>query len=305
MTMFIRRSGLGRWMIAGSAMVAAGLLSGCTAENTTTPEETDAAAPVVTETAAETPAADSAEAPVVDMAEAPAAADAHAAHAADAAATPGQRVAVRGVVKWDGPAPTPHRLDAGADPKCAAMHGADNPLMSKQEVVSEEGEVQYVFMYVSNPPDGEYEPPAQPAVLDQTGCEYQPHVFGMVAGQELEVRNSDPTLHNVRSFARVNKPFNMGQPEGTSPRTQDNFKKAEDAIKFKCDVHPWMQAFAFVLEHPFFSVTNADGQYEIGNLPAGTYTLVAWHEKYGEQEQEITVPESGAAEANFTYSPAN
>ena len=83
---------------------------------------------------------------------------------------------------------------------------------------------------------------------------------------------------------------------------EKTFKTPEAAIKFKCDVHPWMESYLFVLDHPFFAVTDGDGSFEIDGLPPGTYTLAAWHVKAGEQEQEITVGADGSAQASFEFS---
>lgn len=207
--------------------------------------------------------------------------------------------AITGKVTYEGPEPKRRRLDTRADPKCEEMH-EDDPLVSEQEVVSEDGEVKNVFVYVSNPPEGEYPPSDEPAILNQEGCRYEPHVFGLVAGTELEIHNSDPTLHNIRSFARTNRPFNYGQPEGYKPRTK-TYEKPEEAIKIKCDVHPWMLSYLWVMEHPFFAVTDEEGNYEIPALPPGEYTVTAWHEVYGEQQGTVTIGEDGGATLDFTF----
>ena len=122
----------------------------------------------------------------------------------------------------------------------------------------------------------------------------------MMVGQTLRVRNSDDTTHNVRGFARKNRPFNFGQPPGLAPRTRV-FENSETPMRIKCDVHSWMQSFCFVMEHPFFSVTGLDGAFEIENVPSGRYRLKAWHERLGELEQEITVEKSAVSGATFTF----
>src|SRR5688500_17139440 len=142
--------------------------------------------------------------------------------------------------------------------------------------------------------------PSTPVVLDQEGCMYKPHVLSMTAGQDFVVKNSDNFLHNVHSLATVNPAFNFGQPQKDDGKKVDAPKAAE-IFRIKCDVHPWMSAYVGVFEHPFHAVSQPDGTYKItGKLPDGTHKLVAWHEKFGEQEQDVEVKD-GKAELNFTF----
>ncbi|MCE2560071.1 MAG: 30S ribosomal protein S4, partial [Acidobacteria bacterium] len=123
--------------------------------------------------------------------------------------------------------------------------------------------------------------------LEQRGCLYTPRVIGARVQQDIEIVNDDPTLHNVRALAKANRPFNIGQPaRGTRTKS---FRAPEKPIKVKCDVHPWMAAFVFVMEHSFHSTTGSDGTYRIDGLPAGSHELVFWHEKLGEQVVEVEV----------------
>lgn len=215
---------------------------------------------------------------------------------------------IMGRVTFNGERPKRRPLETEADPKCAAMH-ADAPLVSDETIVSEDGGVQFAFAYIKNPPKADYPIPADAIRIDQKGCQYQPHVFGMRAGQNLDIHNSDDTTHNVRTFPTrgfdgkyINKTINFGQP-GVGSRTQV-FENPESAVKVKCDIHPWMQAYIFAMDHPFFATTDAAGHYALPTegLPAGEYELVMWHEKWGEQTQSVTVGEDGAASADFVYS---
>ena len=207
---------------------------------------------------------------------------------------------VSGVVIFEGKAPRPRVIDTRTDDDfCEAMY-ADTPLYADGASIGPKGEFADIFVWIDTPPAGNYPPPESPVLLDQKGCRYTTYVFGMMVGQTLMVRNSDDTTHNVRGFARANRPFNFGQPPGLKPRTRV-FKNPEFPLKIKCDVHAWMRSFCFVMEHPFFAVTGEDGSFEIKNVPAGTYILKAWHEKLGELDQEITVADASASKATFTF----
>lgn len=188
-----------------------------------------------------------------------------------------------------------------ADPNCESLH--DERVFANDRVIGEDGSLADVFVYVEAPPADSYESqtPTEAVELRQQGCIYVPRVQGIRVRQTLEVVNDDPTLHNVRSLAEANRPFNLGQPEGG--RRTKFFTKVELPVRFKCDVHPWMSAFLFVMDHPFFATTGADGRFSIEGLPPGRHTLVAWHEVYGEARLEIDVPADGAATADFVFTP--
>ena len=116
----------------------------------------------------------------------------------------------------------------------------------------------------------------------------------------MEIRNNDSTLHNVNAQPKVNKKFNIAQPV-KGMKTVKTFDKPELAIPFKCNVHPWMAAFGHVVEHPFFGVTDANGAFTLKDLPAGTYTLEAWHEKFGAKSQSVTVADGESKEIAFSF----
>jgi len=219
-------------------------------------------------------------------------------------AEPAAAVAAAGVngrVVFDGPRPERSVIPTDPDPKCAILHGGEE-LLSELKVVSEDGGVQHAFVYVKNAPEGDYPVPSEPAVLDQVGCMYTPHILGFRAGQMFNVKNSDETIHNIRSYSKTNKPFNISQPTpGIREWDEPKLPKAEMGVKMKCDFHPWMTAYVFAMDHPFYAVTDENGAFTISDLPDGEYTLGVWHEVWGEQEATITVAD-GSAEAAFTYS---
>ena len=129
---------------------------------------------------------------------------------------------------------------------------------------------------------------------------FRPRVQGVRVGQQLLVGNGDPVTHNVRSFPVLNQAFNFGQPPDTDPRERV-FERAEREIEVQCDFHPWMHAYIFVMDHPFFSVSDDDGTYAIDGLPPGEYTLESWHEKLGKQRKTVTVGGDDLVDVNFTF----
>ena len=122
-----------------------------------------------------------------------------------------------------------------------------------------------------------------------------------MVGQTLEIKNDDATLHNVHAMPVVNSQFNVGQPVQGMVSPQHLDKPEMTPFKIKCDVHGWMKSYMAVMPHPFYSVSQANGTFTISNLPPGQYTVVAWHEKYGQQEQQVTVGAKESKALNFTF----
>ena len=204
---------------------------------------------------------------------------------------------IKGTINFEGNAPDPEQIDMSAVKECAQQHpdGAFD-----ESVVVNDGKLANVIISVKEAPAGGQAPTA-PAVLDQKGCQYKPHVLAVMVGQPIAVRNDDPFLHNVHSLAIDNPAFNFGQPNVDPGRKVDPMKVAE-RFKIKCDVHPWMSAHVSVFDHPFFAVSKEDGTFTIpGNLPDGEVTLVAWHEKLGEQKTQVTVGGDGSGSTAFVF----
>jgi plastocyanin len=203
------------------------------------------------------------------------------------------------VVRFEGTAPEPRRVNMAADRACLDLH--PEPVYTEEVVVNSDGSLRNVFVYVKEGLEGKHFPVSEESVvLDQNGCWYTPRVFGLQVGQTLVIRNSDPTLHNVHAVASANREFNIGQPVKGMETTR-TFNEVEVMIPFKCDVHPWMNAYAGVLSHPYFNVTGESGQVSLANLPPGEYVIAAWHEKYGEQQQRVTIGERETEELSFTF----
>ena len=206
---------------------------------------------------------------------------------------------IAGVAKFEAAAaPKMPPLQMGADPFCASQH--PTPALDEQVVVGAAGELANVIVYVKNPPAGNY--PTPPAtVLDQRGCKYIPHVNVVQVGQPIQIKNSDATLHNVHAMPKTNNGFNEGQPVQGMVSTKKFDKPEMTPFLIKCDVHGWMKSFMAVLPHPYHGVSQMNGTFNIANLPPGNYTLVAWHEKYGQQEQQVTVGASEQKAVTFTF----
>lgn len=218
---------------------------------------------------------------------------------ASASVDPATAATVKGIVKFTGTAPKLPPISFAADAACAASHAT--PVTFDTVVVNENGTLANVFVYVKSGLERyKFEIPKQPVTLDQKGCLYTPHVQGIMCGQDLEVVNSDNTLHNVNAVPNNNPPFNKGQPV-QGMKFRHKFHNADVMVKFKCDVHPWMGANIGVLPHPCFDVTGNDGSFTLQRLPPGTYVIEAWHEKYGTIQQTITVGEKETKEIEFEF----
>ena len=205
---------------------------------------------------------------------------------------------ISGKVTFEGTAPKAKSVKMDADPYCGAQHPGG--ATAAEYVVGPGGGLKWVFVYVKEGLASDYSKPGAEVILDQKGCTYEPHVFGIMVGQKLKILNSDETLHNIHSLPKNSRQFNLAMPRA-GMELEQKFKKPEVMVRIKCDVHPWMESYAGVLSHPFHSVTGADGSFDLGRLPAGTYTIEAWHEDGGVQTQSVTVGEGESAEINFSF----
>ena len=207
---------------------------------------------------------------------------------------------ITGKVNFKGAKPAPTPIKMNADMKCLKLHSGKD-VMSEQAVINPNNTLEYVFVYVKKGLEGKKFPtPASKVTINQEGCMYHPHVFGVMTNQEIEVVNSDPTIHNIHALPKTNKGFNIAQPKQGMKMTQ-KFDKPEVMVKVKCEVHPWMAAYVGVMDNPFYAVTDNQGNFTIKNLPAGTYEIEAWHEKYGTQSMTVTVGGSDTKTADFTF----
>lgn len=203
---------------------------------------------------------------------------------------------IEGRVTFEGTRPNPRPIKMSGDANCSPT----KPAVEQGKVIAEDGGMPYVFVYIKKGIDGKYPVPTEPVLLNQVGCMYEPHVFGIQIGQPLKILNSDPTAHNVHSMATKNKAFNVSQPAQNMVSMQA-FSRQEIGFKIKCDVHGWMSTFGSALPHPFFAVTDETGRYKIERLPAGEYEVEVWHELYQTVSQRITVKDGETVTLDFVY----
>lgn len=219
--------------------------------------------------------------------------------AADADA-PVSGTVVAGQVNFKGKAPKRTALKMDADAHCKAAH-AGNPVGSETVIVNSNNTLKNVIVYVKEGLSGNFPVPPDKPVIDQKGCIYEPHVLSCMVKQPVIVRNSDATLHNIHGLPKKNAVFNFAQPR-VNMEKEMSFTK-EEFFRVKCDVHPWMSAWVGVFKHPFHSVTDGMGAFQIQGLPPGKYVIGAWHEKYGEVTQAVTVEKDKATKFDLTMAP--
>lgn len=218
-----------------------------------------------------------------------------------ASVDPATAGAVTATVKFEGAIPETNMITITGDPKCVSENGA--PQRAEERIViGDDRALQNVFVYVTESlTTFSFPVPAEPVLLDQDKCRYTPRVLGVRVGQPLQVRNSDPLLHNVRSNGVINQAFNKSTPvEGMT--FSHTFATKEVMVPFKCDVHGWMSAYVGVLDHPYFGTTAQDGKVVLGNLPPGTYTIEAWHESLGTRTQQVTIGAKESKDVSFVFS---
>lgn len=196
---------------------------------------------------------------------------------------------IKGKITVPATQPAVRPIDMAATDFCKTANA--KPITPQGMRIFSDGSLPYAFVFLKTGVEGKYDPPKEPLKLEQKGCMYTPHVAGLVCGQDVMVVNSDNTNHNIHAVPSRNTEFNFTQ---TKPGQQlltaaQKFKAPEVMVRVKCDVHPWMSAYVGVLPHPFFSVTQQGGAYEIKNVPAGKYTLAVWHEEWSKSPTEIEI----------------
>lgn len=189
------------------------------------------------------------------------------------------------------------RINVAKDPNCTKKIGSESVILNKK---TDPITIRNTMVYVKEGlGDRKFPVKAGAVELNQVGCQYKPHVLGIMEGQELIVKNSDPTNHNVHFMPKINKQMNFSQPKQGMTKTVS--LKTEDVFKVKCDVHPWMGCYIKVFNHPFFAVTGKDGTFELSGLPPGKFVIEAWHEKFGTQTVTVEVASGDTKVADLTF----
>jgi hypothetical protein len=206
--------------------------------------------------------------------------------------------AIVGWVVYQGTPTKPKTINFGAEQICSNLN-KDRPPVYETLIVNPNGTVKGTLVTIRGKVAGEYPPPTEPVVIDQVGCIFTPHVAGVLVGQEVDFRNSDPSSHNIRGTPTRNSPFNNVFAPKMNFKTK--FDSPEIGIPLKCDIHFWMSAYIHVSQHPFFAITGDDGSFMIRDVPPGTYTLLAWHETLKTQTLPVTVSAGEVKEVEFTW----
>lgn len=205
---------------------------------------------------------------------------------------------ITGNILFEGTPPEMGRINTAADPQCG---NAD--VRSEAVLVTDDSKLQNVIIYVNSGHEGvSYPTPTAPSTLDQVNCQYTPHVSTVMAGQPINIMNSDPTTHNIHAFPETNMVINFAQARQGASNTE-TFELAEymPPIPIRCDVHRWMNSYVGVFDHPFHTTSAQTGTYSI-SVPPGTYEIMTWHEEYGEMSSEVVVADGATVELDFTYS---
>jgi plastocyanin len=206
---------------------------------------------------------------------------------------------IMGRVLFDGAAPEQKKQSVKGNPECAVFHPGGE--ITSEELVVTNGAIKNAFVYIKSGLEGySFPTPSEAAVVENKDCHYVPHVCGVQVNQSINFVNNDPTLHNFHAYPKNSKPFNMGLPFQNMKQVK-KFEGAEVMVPLKCDVHPWMLGYIGVLNHPYFAVTGEDGNFELKNVPPGTYTIEVWQEKLGVRSQEITIEPQTTKEIEFKY----
>ena len=209
---------------------------------------------------------------------------------------PATAATVKGTVTFDGTAPKPQKIDMSQDAACKGNNLSET-------IVADGDKLANVFVYVKDGlGDRTFDLPKDSVTIDQKGCQYHPHVLGVMTGQNIEIRNDDETPHNIHPTPKDNREWNESQPPKAAA-LEKTFAREEVMLPVKCNQHPWMKMYLNVVKTPFFAVTGSDGKYEIKGLPPGDYTLAFVQEKLGEQDQKITLAAKDSKTADQSFKP--
>lgn len=208
---------------------------------------------------------------------------------------------IKGHITLAGKAPGNPVIRMGMDPKCSQMTRGTR-VIQETVAAAADGSLANVFVHLQGT-FPQTPVASEPVVIDQRGCVYRPRVIGVRVGQTLQVKNSDELMHNVHGLSARGNSFNVSEPKAGMVR-QFTLKDEEVMLRIKCDIHSWMTTYVGIVANPYFSVSNGGGTFEIPNVPAGSYTILTWHERYGPMKQTVRVRAGATTTVDFTYTGA-
>lgn len=203
---------------------------------------------------------------------------------------------ISGTVTYKGPIPEPYVIWPTKDVDIFGKTIPDDRLL-----ISKEGRIKNVVISLDGVKEGRKWPNIDASLVNQGG-RFFPHVQVVRTGSQLEIINRDPLLHNTHGFGGGRTVFNVGLP--TKEQKVKKSLKQAGIIQVMCDVHDWMNGWIVVQDHPYFAVTGEDGNFTINDIPPGTYTITAWHEKLGKRQAPVKVSAKGKAKIDFAFSPS-
>jgi hypothetical protein len=199
---------------------------------------------------------------------------------------------IKGKVVFPGPPPPKRKIIPTKDKEtCGGTREID------QIILGSDGGVAEAIVYLKGIEKGKAWPKAaKPPEIDNVKCDFQPHVQVMPTG-DVVIVNSDPVLHNTKSFFDRIPVFNIALPNQGQRITRTI--KRTGLMRIECDAHGWMLGWAYVADSPYFAITGKDGTFTIADVPPGAYTLVAWQEFTGATEVPVTVKAKEATSVNI------
>lgn len=205
---------------------------------------------------------------------------------------------ITGAVSYKGKLPAPRKIQIVKDHESCGKHPVEVPLMN----CDDSGRVAQAVVFLANIKEGKDFPKAdKKPLIDQSECEFHPHIQIVRAKEEIEILNSDPVAHNINATQRIYTLFNVLQPQQGMKATQTFSKPG--VVSLRCNVHDWMQGYVHVALHPYFQVTGADGAFRLENVPPGTYELAVWQEYLDEQTFPVEVKAGETSELQITLKP--
>jgi plastocyanin len=205
---------------------------------------------------------------------------------------------ITGRISLAGQPPGNPIIRMGSDPLCSRINRGTR-VVQEAVLTTADGGLANVFVTL----DGSFPQspvPTTPVTIDQRGCVYGPRVVGVRVGQMLAVHNSDALLHNVHATSTMGNDFNVSEPKAGMVQTFTMMGE-ETMLRLRCDVHTWMTSYVGIVNHPYFTVSGADGTFEITGVPAGTYTIRTWHERYGELTHTVQVTTGAMTNVDIGY----